>query len=511
MKRLFVAVVLIVLLMLTLFAPSVAAEGAPDLVVTDMAWQGDGQVQPNTVLTFTVTVKNEGTAAVTEAFTVDIGFGTERLFRLTCEQDVPVGGTVTVTSPAWTATSGDRMLTARVNSTNTVAETESWDNDTMQRNLRIGTERYQPSEGMREAVTEAGMFDLTFNDDFNDTDWFDVEQTGVEGYKWYTRRHSAFQKFTEGDYSTENGILTMACKIDTFAIGGATIDRRTGIGYTFTNGYLEFRLRMPKAGEFDESKTAIWSFPRERYVDGGRYTTHVEMDWLEYYGGNYYTVTLHEMNTPIGQPRDWYASKNGSFDGLGDEQWHTMGYLWEKGRLRCYLDGKLFHTQTWGEGELPMPINDVREGEIKFEGVFSYADTQDMMLFIFGSKSIPLELDYIRVWQAGGEAPTPPTTTTKPTTTTTATKKPTVTTKQPTTSTTVTTATKQPTASTTVTTSTTVPTVPTEGTTVPTAETGPTADEPTAEPKKAMWWLYAVGAAVVLLGGAAAVLIVKRK
>lgn len=509
-KRRGVAVVLIVLLMLTLFAPSVAAEGAPDLVVTDIAWQGDGQVRPNTVLQFAVTVKNEGTAAVTEAFTVDIGFGTERLFRLTCEEDVPVGGTVTVTSPAWTAKSGDRMLTARVNSTNSVTENEAWDNDTMQRNLRIGTERYQPSEGMREAVTEAGMFDLTFNDDFNDTDWFDVEQTGVEGYKWYTRRHSAFRKFTEGDYYTENGILTMGCKIDTFAIGGATIDRQTGIGYTFTHGYLEFRLRMPKAGEFDESKTAIWSFPRERYVDWGRYTTHVEMDWLEYYGGNYYTVTLHEMHTPVGGGRDWYSSKNGSFDGLGDTQWHTMGYLWEEGSLRCYLDGELFHTQTWGEGELPTPINDVRDGEIKFEGVFSYADTQDMMLFIFGSKKIPLELDYVRIWQEGGEAPPKPTTTAK-TTTTTATKKPTVTT-----------TTKRPTAGTTSTTAaTTVTTVTTEekneittlttvtGTTA-SVTTGTTAAKPTAtEPKRLPWWPFAVLGAAGL--AVAAVFIVKRK
>ena len=204
MKTIGITLLLLALLMLTLFAPSVAAEGAPDLVVTDMTWQGDGQVQPNTVLTFTVTVKNEGTAAVTEAFTVDIGFGTERLFRLACEQDVPVGGTVTVTSPAWTATSGDRMLTARVNSMNSVAETEAWDNDTMQRNLRIGTERYQPSEGMRDAVTEAGMFDYDFRFDrivfYNGNKVHDPNEKGADqqaGVIWDADLSGAGRKHTE--------------------------------------------------------------------------------------------------------------------------------------------------------------------------------------------------------------------------------------------------------------------------------------------------------------------------
>lgn len=413
--------IMAVALMMGIVLPTAAEDtAAPDLVVTAIHWQGDGQVAPGTALTFAVTVKNEGTAAVEDAFTVDIGFGTQRLFRLTHEGGVPVGETAVLRSPVWTAQSGDRMVTARVNSTNTVAEVESWDNDTLQRNLRVGEGRYEPMEGaMRDAAYEAGMVDLTFNDDFDDTAAFDVDQTGVEGYKWYTRRHSAFQKFTEGDYYTENGILTMACKIDTFAIGGATIDRRTGIGYTFTHGYLEFRLRMPTAGEKDESKTAIWSFPRERYVDGGKYTTHVEMDWLEYYGGDYFTVTMHEQHTPPGV-WDWYASSDGNYQGLGDEQWHTMGYLWEEGRLRCYLDGELFREQTWGPDEIPIPIHDIKQGEIKFEGVFSYADTQDMMLFIFGSKKIPLELDYVRVWQCATEAPpAPPAPTTPPTTGTT--------------------------------------------------------------------------------------------
>lgn len=457
---------------------------APDLIVSELEWTGgDGQVKPNTELTFSVTVKNQGTAAVTEPFTVDVNFGTEQLFRLTHQGGLAVGAEVTLTTPAWMAVSGDRMVSARVNSTKTVTEVEDWDNDTFQRNLRIGTDRYEPAyEAVRETVAESGMFDLTFNDDFNDVTAFDADAKGQEGYKWYVRRHSAFPNLKPTEYRAENGVLTMDCSIDTFAIGAATIDRVTGIGYTYTHGYLEFRLRMPVAGGKDESKTAIWSFPRVRYTEHARYDTHVEMDWLEYYGGNYYTVSLHEITDKNNQ-RHWYSNQNGGFHGLGDEQWHVMGYLWEEGSLRCYLDGELFYTQTWSPDDMPFPVNSVKEGDIKFDGVFSYADTQDMMLFIFGSSKIPLELDYVRIWEYGGEAPKPVTpSTTMPTTS----KKPTATTKQPTTTT-------MPTTDGTVTTALTTVTVPT---TVPstTPTTSPNNETPVVQ--------TVLTAAAAILGGA---------
>ena len=524
-------VTVLTLLMMLLLSGGAAAEesaGAPDLIVTALTWSGgDGQVEPGTALTFSVTVKNQGTAAVDAPFTVDIAFGQEQLFRLTHAGGLAVGAEATLTSPAWTAVSGDRMISARVNSTGTVTEVvERWDNDVLQLNLRVANDRYAPAyDTVRAAVEEAGMYDLTFNDDFNDTVAFDANKTGKEGYKWYCRRHSAFPTLDMAECRTENGILTMDCKIDTFALGAATIDRVTGVGYTFTHGYIEFRLRMPVVGGEDESKTAIWSFPRERYTEKEKYTTHVEMDWMEYYGDNYYTVTLHEM-TYEGSKRHWYSSDGGNFNGLGDQQWHTMGYLWEEGSLRCYLDGKLFLTQTWSPDDVPMPINVVKDGDIKFDGVFSYADTQDMMLFIFGSKKIPLELDYVRIWQEGGDKPvvTPPTTTTTttvaPKTTTAATvtnttaKKPIATTATagaPTANGAVTTVTEATTATTTV-----RPTETTAGTVAtaspPTSAVSGDGTVPEAEGLPG-WLIGVIVGTVVLLGGTIVLIVwpAKRK
>ena len=522
-RRIIAALLIAVLCLLPL--PTVAAEenGTADLIVSELVWTGgDGQVAAGTRLVFSVTVKNQGAVAVSQPFCVDIGFGTERLFQLTHTGGLAAGATVTLTSPTWAATGGDRMVTARANSTETVPETQRWDNNVLQRNLRIADDRYEPSfDAVREDVAEAGMFDLTFNDDFNDTAGFDAERTGREGYKWYCRRHAAFPTLDMAECRTDNGILTMDCKIDTFALGAATIDRVTGVGYTFTHGYLEFRLRMPVVGDEDESKTAIWSFPRERYTEKEKFTTHVEMDWMEYYGDNYYTVTLHEQ-TYEGSKTHWYSSSGGNFNGLGDQQWHTMGYLWEKGSLRCYLDGELFLTQTWSPDDIPIPINVVKSGDIKFDGVFSYADTQDMMLFIFGSQKIPLELDYVRVWQYGGEAPSEET----PTLTTTATKKPTTT---ATTTRVSATTTKRPTVTTGLTTVQGMVTTVTETTsttiTVPSATeavTGAPATAPTQvvsgdgtvpEAEGLPPWLMAVliGAVILLGGGVAAIVWFMKK
>ncbi len=519
MKRFF-SLLIATILCTTLFAasvPATAAEtaGTPDLIVTSLTFQGgDGQVKSGTELRFCVTIKNQGTAAVQSDITVDIGFGTEQLFRLTKSGGLAAGASATLTSPTWTATEGDRMITARVSSSDT--EKQSWDNNTLQRGLRIGDNRYAPTyDDIKAEVEASGMYDLTFNEDFNDTDSFDKDVTGKEGYKWYVRRHSAFPNLKPTEYRTENGILTMDCAIDTFAIGAATIDRVTGVGYTFTHGYLEFRLRMPYAGEEDESRTAIWSFPRVRYTEAERYNIHVEMDWMEYYGDNYFTVTMHEQ-TYTNSGTDWYSSSNNNFNGLGDEKWHTMGYLWEEGSLRCYLDGELFYTQTWGEDEIPMPIHTVKSGDIRFDGVFSYADTQDMMLFIFGSSAIPLELDYVRIWQYGGTAPQQP----KPTTTTTKT----TTTKAPTT-TKITATTKQPStaaASTTLPTTdstapvTTITEAPTTTGTVAqpsstAANTAPkTEKQPTRDTSNTALWIILAVAAAAAIGVTAAVMLRKK-
>ena len=531
MKRLIAVLAALVLCMMLGSGLAVSAApdtGIADLTVVSLDWTGgDGQVKPGTKLTFSVKVKNTGTVAAS-AFAVDIQFGTDRLFRLTQAGGLAAGQTVTLTSPVWAAVKGDKMISARADAADTVFEV-SEKNNSKQINLRVAADRYEPAdEAAKEAVTQAGMFDLTFSDDFDSLASVDQQSTGKEGYKWYVKRRWAQSDMTPDDYFVKDGVLTLQSHDNPYTIGASTVDCETHVGYTFKQGYIEVRLRMPHAVTTDgeAGKTAIWSVPLENWAEGLTGGRYVEADWYEYYGQpgkQYYGVTLHDLeNTPNG--RNWSSGSRRFDDGLADEEWHTMGWLWDAGSLQCFYDGVPTYYQTWSKNDVPIPINKVESGELRFDGVFSPIDQWDMMLFIAGMDNLPLELDYVRIWQKGGDKPvvTPSTTTptTKKTTAATTTKQAT-TTKKPTTITTVTTTATAlaPTAVDTVTTvsSTTVPTDTPAATAAPTVTPTATAAVDTS-PRETddglPGWLLGVilGAVVIVLGTTVAgVLIIKKK
>lgn len=475
--KLFAIVLAVILLVGLLPVIPVAADGVADLTVTALSWTpADGQVKPGTKVIITAIVKNEGDAAVTTPFTVTAAFGTQEILRTSCTTSLSPRSSAKVTFPAWTAVAGDKMIAVRVDADNAVIE-KSEKNNTRQRNLRVASDRLSPAYNA-DAVAEAGMFDLTFNDDFTDLSGFDNEATGREGYKWYLKRRWAQADMTPSDYHVKDGIMTMAYEDDRYTIGASTVDCETQVGYTFNKGYIEARIRIPMPFNSD-SKTAIWSIPIENWAEDLTNGRYVEADWMEYFGkSDHYGTTLHDMETVAGG-KNWYSQANDSKI-LNDAAWHVMGWLWDEDILHCYIDGVEVHTQAWSANDIPIPINSVREGEIKFDGVFDVLDSQNMMLFIAGSSTMPMEFDYLRIWQHGGQQPTPPTTTTKPTskttvkTTATKVQKPTVTTTtRPSTapSTTV------PTAETTVTTETT-----TTVATIAPSTTAPTTGRPN-EPK----------------------------
>lgn len=381
-----------------------------DLIVENLDWTGgDGQVKPDTALTFTAKIKNQGTADVTQPFTVDIAFGTEVIFTLTCDKTVKAGETVELTSDEWKAVEGDKMVSATVNPDLAVAESNYTTNNTYQTNLRVADERYAPAyDAVANDVAEAGMFDLTFSEDFNDLSGVDTLSSGGVGYKWYVTRQWNQVDMTREDYFVKDGVFTLQHLDSRYAIGASTVDADTHTGYLFNKGYIEVKLRIPVPEDIKgaNGKPALWSLPIGKWCEIEGQNKHwVEMDWLEYYGDGRYTITLHEQEKLEDGKQNWYTSGGNTRYGLDDKEWHVMGFLWEDNSLRCYLDGEPLRSQTWGPGEVPIPLHSNQEGEFKVEGVFEIFDQQDMLLYIAGGRDIPLELDYVRVWQHGGDKP----------------------------------------------------------------------------------------------------------
>lgn len=381
-----------------------------DLTVEAVDWEGgDGQVKPGTELTFTVTVANEGTEDVTEPFDVDIALGTQVIMTLTHEGGVKAGETVEITAEPWAAVEGDKMLSAHVNPALTVAESNYDTNNTYQTNLRVAEDRLTPAYNA-DVVAEAGMFDLTFSDDFDSLSNVDTLGSGLEGYKWYVNRRWNQVDMTPADYFIKDGVFTVQHLDSRYAIGASTVDAYTRTGYTFNKGYLEVKLRIPVPEDIDgaNGKPAIWSHPIGKWCEIPGQNKHwVEMDWLEYYGDAHYTITLHDQDKKEnGTMVSWQMSTDNARLGLDDKEWHVMGFVWEEDHLRCYVDGELVREQTWAADDIPNPMHLYMEGTVKSDGVFDLMDEQDMMLYIAGGRDIPLELDYVRIWQFGGEEPT---------------------------------------------------------------------------------------------------------
>ena len=407
MKRLMsycLAFLLLAVLVLGAF-PAMAASGA-DLVITNLTFSGNGQVTPGSRVTATVTVKNQGGAdAAAVAVTLNKVYHENGAPQVRSVVTFPkkgklrAGESVTIESAAWAAETGDYMLAAVVNESREVAES-SYKNNTIQRNLRVASNRVEPAyNDMKTILQKAGMTDLIFNDDFNDPNSVDNSKSKKMGYKWYITRPYGAPDLEAGDYAVENGIMTVKNTIPTYNYGLGTVDMDSYEGFTFTTGYLEVRVRVPRPRENTETEKgvpAIWALPTEKLFDNSRHW--VELDWMEYWGDNYYTVCLHEIKSKAdGSKEMWYTNGSTAYSGLNDGEWHVMGWLWQDGLFITYYDGVEKKRIAYEADSFPDPMYDLKEGMMDV-GAFVLMDSQHMPIIIGGSQDNPMELDYVRVW-----------------------------------------------------------------------------------------------------------------
>lgn len=407
---------LILLLCLIPFGSIAVSAAATDLEITDFSWNTATEIAPGTVVTFAVTVKNGG-GAVTDPFTVTFGTATQTFSTVTYSDGIAEGGTVTIKSQPWTALKGDYMVAACINTTNTVAESNKY-NNAKQANLRVANDKLTSAfSTTQEMMEDGGLTTLIFSDDFNDLSAVDTKDTGAPGYRWYVDRPYGAVTLTTADYSVKDGVMTVHNEIPTYNYGLGTYHPGSRTGWSYNLGYMEIRLRIPRprANEDGEKGVpAIWALPPEKLTNSTN--KWVELDWMEYWGiepgkrpGGYYTVCLHEQDTRVDT---WYTNGNTAEEGLGDGDWHVMGWLWQKGVFITYYDGIEVARVTYAADQLPTPSITAHKG-LPEDGIFTLMDTQYQPIIIGGSKDNPMELDYVRVW-SGNDDYTPRPITTRP-------------------------------------------------------------------------------------------------
>ncbi len=381
-----------------------------DFVVNDLFWVGGGyQVVPGTELTFAATVVNQGTDPVKVGQVVELDICKNGESFMTLSQKVTKemgkGDSIILSAEEpWVAEAGHWVVSARANAALSILELDDTNNST-QKNLRVDENILTAPQ----PALDAEMTDLTFSDEFNSRDSIDQYATGKDGYKWYVTRPYGKPNTEPDDYEITDGIIKLMAKEGGFNITLSTLDLNTEVGYTWNKGYLEVRFKITKPDSTRYGGPAIWSFPDTKVLEiPGQNRKWVEMDWMEYWGitkarpGGYYTITFHdELQNYENEPNHWYSNGNASKEGLGDGEWHTMGWLWVENAVIAYMDGEECFRMQFSETGVPSCKVNVNEGSPEAEGVFSYINEQFNALFIGGHRDHPMEVDYVHIWQGG--------------------------------------------------------------------------------------------------------------
>lgn len=387
-----------------------------DLTVDEVYWlntaddSSETQVKPGTKLLFYVTVKNAGEDMVPAGSVIEVDIAVDgkavQTLTYTLDKNMETNGIQILSgTEAWTATEGDHTVSARVNPRISILESDPDNNNTIQYNLRV----YDTFLEVPEIAAQAGYDELVFTDEFNSINTVDVGATGADGYKWYVTRPYAAPTLDPDDYSVENGIMTVKNKNSMYNYGLGTVDIDTHRGFSFNQGFLEFRLRIPGYDSTQDGGPAVWSFPLGKLLEiPGENKQWVEMDWMEYWGTDayedgHYTITMHEsIRDDSGTVVQLHSTGNERHkQGFADGEWHVMQFLWTENLIVAWTDGEEVFRARYQEGELPDPIQTVVMGDL-LDSAFVYMNDQYCPIFLGGSVDNQLELDYIHVWSGNG-------------------------------------------------------------------------------------------------------------
>ncbi len=147
-------------------------------------------------------------------------------------------------------------------------------------------------------------------------------------------------------YSVSNGVLTIRAHAYTEAGGGRTgnwysghlqaVNTR-GEGFAVQEGYFEARMKFPRSyGAWP----SFWLKPRRKWLDPA--ATNIELDVVEWYGGDWYGHH-HTVHIGDGPTRRYWSDYENVRDSEGravdlSRDWHTHGALVTKDWFIVYLD-----------------------------------------------------------------------------------------------------------------------------------------------------------------------------
>ncbi len=262
----------------------------------------------------------------------------------------------------------------------------------------------QPNIAAPEVAETAGMTKLAFYDDFDDPSTIDWKGTGKDGFKWYIDRPFGWDPLQDGDVTVADSVATIAPQKSHASWGISTYSAKGDTGKAFTYAYFEASIRIDlnktKADLTTKGQPAFWSFSKAHTLkrDEGNWG---EIDFFEVTfesDGSFHNrlvTSVHDSIMIDGKQVNRSNSGN-THEYFVMEGWHTYGCLWTPGEIAWYLDGGKICSQAYSADGLPSPAS----ASNQVEGCYSILDQEEMLVILGSGPCWPMEVDWVRVWQA---------------------------------------------------------------------------------------------------------------
>ncbi len=200
-------------------------------------------------------------------------------------------------------------------------------------------------------------YELKWSDEFEGSE-LNREDWNVELHEpgWVNAEWQEYVDSKENIYLKDGKLVIKPVK---------TVDENGKVTYTsgrvntqnkqnFTYGMFEVRAKVPEGKGF---LPAFWMMAADENIYG-QWPRCGEIDMMEVHGSATDKLygTIHYGN-PHRESQGTYTLENGSFS----EDYHTFTCAWEPGKIKWYVDGKLYHeTSDWysvteGQGEITYP------------------------------------------------------------------------------------------------------------------------------------------------------------
>ncbi len=139
----------------------------------------------------------------------------------------------------------------------------------------------------------------------------------------------------------------------------------TGTDMTYVYGYLEMRAKVPTGqGVWPSFWTKNYDYRRHGilYADELGYNWdaeyRAEVDIFEVFGNNVVKSNIHKWSTTDDAHYDYSVLHGTAGCAIGDDEWHTYGFLWTENEITVSVDGKDIYTYNlnanFGEGDMSL-------------------------------------------------------------------------------------------------------------------------------------------------------------